>query len=168
MRKIDVCKTLMPPFPNIWTISLTFDPDLWPTDLSINRDHLLNKDNTPTKLDASGAKRSWVIRRTRFGRLARLFTLTFDLLTWVSLGAIYSSRGIFLSSLQRVWHASRGCLPFRTPGSVPLFGTCLCSNCWDQIPRTCHVLTRLFTLNILWYFPDFAFKFVELSVLEVK
>ena len=27
----------------------------------------------------------------------------------------------------------------------PHCGTCLCSNCWDQIPRTCHVFTRLFT-----------------------
>ena len=25
----------------------------------------------------------------------------------------------------------------------PHFGTCLCSNCWDQVPRTCHVFTRL-------------------------
>ena len=31
---IDVCKTLMPPFPNIWMIGLTFDPDLWVNDLS--------------------------------------------------------------------------------------------------------------------------------------
>ena len=38
----------------------------------------------------------------------------------------------------------------------PLFGTCLCSNCWDQIPRTCHVFNRLFTLNTPWYFLDFA------------
>ena len=38
----------------------------------------------------------------------------------------------------------------------PLFGTCLCSNCWDQIPRTCHVFTWLFTLNTPWYFLDFA------------
>ena len=29
----------------------------------------------------------------------------------------------------------------------PHFGTCYCSNCWDQIPRTCHVFTRLFTSN---------------------
>ena len=35
-------------------------------------------------------------------------------------------------------------------------GTCLCSNCWDQIPRTCHVFTRLFTSNTPWYFLDFA------------
>ena len=34
-------------------------------------------------------------------------------------------------------------------------GTCLCSNCWDQIPRTCHVFTRLFTSNTPWYFLDF-------------
>ena len=38
----------------------------------------------------------------------------------------------------------------------PHFGTCLCSNCWDQIPRTCHVFTRLFTLNTPWYFLNFA------------
>ena len=28
--------------------------------------------------------------------------------------------------------------------------------CWDQIPRTCHVFTRLFTSNTPWYFLDFA------------
>ena len=38
----------------------------------------------------------------------------------------------------------------------PHFGTCSCSNCWDQTPRTCHVLTRLFTSNTPWYFLDFA------------
>ena len=36
------------------------------------------------------------------------------------------------------------------------WGTFLCSNCWDQIPRTCHVFTRLFTSNTPWYFLDFA------------
>ena len=63
---------------------------------------------------------------------------------------------VSMEHLQRVWLASRERLPFRTPGSVPLFGTCLCPNCWDQIPRTCHVFTRLFTLNTPWYFLDFA------------
>ena len=43
-KNIDVCETLMPPFPN-----MTFDLDLWPTDLEINRDHLLIKDYLPTK-----------------------------------------------------------------------------------------------------------------------
>ena len=38
----------------------------------------------------------------------------------------------------------------------PPFGTCYCSNCWDQIPQTCHVFTRLFTSNTPWYFLDFA------------
>ena len=28
LKNIDVCKTLMPPFPNIYRIGLTFDPDL--------------------------------------------------------------------------------------------------------------------------------------------
>ena len=59
--------------------------------------------------------------------------------------------------LRRVWHASRKRLPFRTPGSVPHCGTCLCSNCWDQIPPNCHVFARLFTSNTPWYFLDFAY-----------
>ena len=99
-KNIDVCKTLMPPFPNIWKISLTFDPDLWPTDLSINRDHLLSKDYLPTKFEASGEKRSWDIRGTRCGRLTWPLTLTFDLLAWISIGVIYSSRTIYLPKLK--------------------------------------------------------------------
>ena len=43
LKNIDFFKTLMPPFPNICIIGLTFDLDLCPTDLSINRDHLLIK-----------------------------------------------------------------------------------------------------------------------------
>ena len=65
---------------------------------------------------------------------------------------------VSMEHLQRVWLASRERLPFRTPGSVPHFGTCQCSNCWDQIPRTCHVFTRLFTSNTPWYFLDFTLK----------
>ena len=99
-QNIDVCKTLMPPFPNIWMIGSTFDPDLWPTDLSINRDHLLNKDYLPTKIEASGAKRSWVISCTRWSRLAWSLTLTFELMTWISIGVFYSSRTIYLPSLK--------------------------------------------------------------------
>ena len=30
----------------------------------------------------------------------------------------------------------------------PYWGTCLCSNCWDQIPRTCHVFTLDFSPRI--------------------
>ena len=40
----------------------------------------------------------------------------------------------------------------------PHFGTCLCSNCWDQIPRTCHFFTRRFISNTPWYFLDFAYR----------
>ena len=47
-------------------------------------------------------------------------------------------------------------LPFRTPGTVPLFGTYLCSNCWCQFSRTCRVFSRLFTYNTPRYFLDFA------------
>ena len=84
----------MPPFPNIWTIGLTFGPDPQPTDESINRDHLLKKDYLPTKFEASGAKHSWVISCTW------PLTLTFDLLTWISIGVIYSSSNQGLSTYQ--------------------------------------------------------------------
>ena len=82
----------------VWKTDMTFD--LGPTDLTINRDHLLIKDYLPTKFEASGAKRSWVISCTRFGRLTWPLTLTFDLLTWLSIGIIYSSRTIYLPSLK--------------------------------------------------------------------
>ena len=65
--------------------------DLWPTDLNINRGHLLIKDYLPTKFEASGAKSSWVISCSRWSRLAWPLTLTFDLLTPISIGVIYSS-----------------------------------------------------------------------------
>ena len=44
----------------------------------------------------------------------------------------------------------------------PPFWTCLYSNCWDQIPRTCHVFNRLFTSNTPWYFVDFFFCILTL------
>ena len=97
---IAVCKTLMPPFSNIWRIGLTFYTDLWPTDLNINRGHVLIKEYLLTKFEASGAKHSWVISCTRWSRLALPLTLTFDLLTWISIGIIYSSRTIYLPSLK--------------------------------------------------------------------
>ena len=137
MWNIDVCVTLMPPFPNLSRIGLTFNLDLWPTnlnidrghllikdylptkfdasgakrswvrlawpltlDLNINRDHLLIKDYLPTKFEASGAKRSWVNSCTRWSRLVWPLTLTFDLLTWILIGIIYSSRNIYLPSLK--------------------------------------------------------------------
>ena len=70
----------------------------WPTDLTIKRDHLLIKDYLPTKFEVSWGKRSWVISCTRWSRLAWPLTLTFDLLTWLSIGIIYSSRTIYLPS----------------------------------------------------------------------
>ena len=100
IMNIAVCKTQMPPFPNMWRVGLTFYLDLWPTDLSANRDHVRMKDYLPTKFEASGAKRSRVIRYTRFERLKWPLTLTFDLLTWLSIGIIYSSRTIYLPSLK--------------------------------------------------------------------
>ena len=84
-----------------WVIScMTFDLDLWHTDLNINRDHLLIKDYLPTKFEASEAKHSWVISCTRWSKLAWPLTLTFDILTWISIGVISASRTIYLPSLK--------------------------------------------------------------------
>ena len=84
----------------MWRVCLTFDLALWPTDLNINRDHLLIKEYLPTKCEASGAKRSWVISCARYGRSTWPLTLTFDLLTWKSKEIIYFSRTIYLPSLK--------------------------------------------------------------------
>ena len=86
----------MPPVTNLPRIGSTFDIDLSPTDLNINRGHLRVKDYLPTKFEASGAKRSWVISCTRCGRLTWPLTLTVDLLTWISIGIIFSSWTIYL------------------------------------------------------------------------
>ena len=76
------------------------DLGLWPTYLNITRDHLLIMDYLPYKFEASRAKHSWVISYTRCGRPTWPLTLTFNLLTWLSIGIIYSSRTIYLPSLK--------------------------------------------------------------------
>ena len=62
---------------------------------------------------------------------------------------------VSMEHLQRLWHARREHLPFRTPGSAPLFETCLCSNCWDQIPGTCHFFYSTshleYSLVLYWF-----------------
>ena len=49
-------------------IGVTFDLDLWPTDLKINRYHLLIKDNLPTKFEVCEVKCTRVTDCTRWGR----------------------------------------------------------------------------------------------------
>ena len=78
------------------------DLDLWPTYLKINRDHLVILDYLPTKFEAFEAKHSWVISCIRYGWSTWPLTLTFDLLTWKSIGIIYLSRTIYLPSLKLV------------------------------------------------------------------
>ena len=79
-----------------------------------------------------------------------------------------------MEHLQRVWLASRECLPFWTPGSVPLFWDM--PMCRDQISRTRRVSRLLFALNTPRHFPDFAcftqhstiFKFYMWRHIEVQ
>ena len=87
------------PFPNVSRIGFTFDLHLWPTDLNIDRGHLLIKDFLPTKYEASGAKHSWLTGCTRCGIPPWPLTLTFDLLTWISIG-IFTHQGL---STYQVW-----------------------------------------------------------------
>ena len=58
---------------------------------------------------------------------------------------------VSMEHLQRVWHVSRERLSFNPP-----FWTCLCSNCSDQISRTCLIFTRPFTLYTPRYTLGFA------------
>ena len=130
--KLDVCETQIPPSPTYEKIGLTFDLDLsptdlkllwqtildlpvtqgvgdqhdlwpWPTDLNINRDHLLLIDYLPSKFEVYGTKRSWVINCTRCGLTTWPLTLTFDPLTWLSIQIIYLSRTIYLPSVLSFW-----------------------------------------------------------------
>ena len=66
----------MPPFPYIYRIGLAFQTDLSPTDLNINRGHLIIKDYLLTKFEAFGAKHSGGISCTRWSRLEWPLTLT--------------------------------------------------------------------------------------------
>ena len=54
---------------------------------------------------------------------------------YTNLWPYYRTRPILwkvsLEYLRLVWHADRGRLLLQTPGPVP-YGTCICSNCWDQ------------------------------------
>ena len=80
---------------------MSFDLDLWPTNLKINRNHLLIVDYLPTKFESSRTKNCWVISCTRYKISTwRPLTLTFDSLTWIYIGTDYSSRTIYLPSLK--------------------------------------------------------------------
>ena len=81
---------------------MTFDLDLWSSDLNISRDHLIIMVLVylRTKFEACWAKRSWVISCTMWSRLAWPLTLTFDLLIWIWIGIIYSSRNIYLQRVK--------------------------------------------------------------------
>ena len=84
----------------------------------------------------------WLPNRLSTNFMTLIQSLTFTEL-WV----------VFLEHLQRMWHASRERLPFRATGSVPHLGTCLCSNCLDQIHRTC-----LSLLDFSPWIPLYAFS----------
>ena len=63
---------------------------------------------------------------------------------------------IFMEHLWQVWHTSRERLPFWTPGSVLLFGTSLCSICWDQFPELAVSFLDFSPWISPWYFLNFA------------
>ena len=87
--------------------------------------------------------------------------LTFDQLQWFPIrlstnfmtlisGLTFTElRVASIQHLQRVWLVRRERLPFRTPGSVLLLGTCVCSNCWDQFYRSRRIFSRLSTFPLL-------------------
>ena len=76
-----------------------FDLDLWTCDLKIARDHLLIQGNPCTKFGIDQVKRSKNIeRKTQWAEKSGL-TLTFEHLTWKSIGIIYLLRATPAPSL---------------------------------------------------------------------
>ena len=80
------------------TVTLTCDIDIQPSDLKINRGHLTVMTNVAMKFHDPRRKRSWVIIPKPFSFLQSTIlllqvtvTLTFDLVTWKSIGVICRS-----------------------------------------------------------------------------
>ena len=69
-----------------------FDLDLWTCDLKINRDHLLMGRNPCTKFGIDQVKGSKDIEQTTQWAEKSGLTLTFEHVTWKSIGIIYSLR----------------------------------------------------------------------------
>ena len=81
-------------------------------------------------------------------REVHMYGLSTNFMTLIPSLTFTKLRVVSMEHLQRVWLASRERLPFQTPGFVPLLGTCLYSNCWDQFYRTCCcIFSWIFTLN---------------------
>ena len=76
-----------------------FDLDLWTCDLKINRDHLLIEGNPYTKFGIDQVKGSKDIERTTHWAEKIGLTLTFDHVTWKSIGIICSLRATPAPSL---------------------------------------------------------------------
>ena len=76
-----------------------FDLDLWTCDLKINRDHLLIEGNPCTKFGIDQVNGSKDIERTTQWAEKSGLTLTFEHVTWKSIGIIYSLRATSAPSL---------------------------------------------------------------------
>ena len=76
-----------------------FDFNLWTCDLKINRDHLLIGGKPCTKFGIDQVKGSKDIERTTHWAEKSGLTLTFDHVTWKSIGIIYSLRATPARSL---------------------------------------------------------------------
>ena len=86
-----------------WVISCRrYGQSTWPLTFTLLtwKSKLLTLDYLPTKFEACKTKHCWVIGRTRYRRSTWPLTLTFAILTWISIGIIYSSRTIYLPSLK--------------------------------------------------------------------
>ena len=85
-----------------------FDLDLWTRDLKINRDHLLIGCNLCTKFGIDQVKGSKDNERTIQWAEKSGLTLTFEHVTWKSIGIIYSLRAIPAPSLVMIkWRGQK-------------------------------------------------------------
>ena len=85
-----------------------FDLDLWTCDLKINSDHLFIEGNPCTKFGIDQVKGSKNIERKIQWAEKSDLTLTFDHLTWKSIGIIHSLRATPVISLVLIkWRIKR-------------------------------------------------------------
>ena len=83
---------------NHFTVLSHPDLDLWPSDLKINRGHLRVMINVPMKFHDPRPNYSWVIIQETILLFRVTVTLTFDLVTWKSIGVICESWSMYLWS----------------------------------------------------------------------
>ena len=131
-------------FTELWVVSMEHLQRVW----LASRERLPLR--TPGSVPLFGGLACALIVETSFPRLYTNL-MTVPKLTLTEMRGFHGAFATGVASHQ-------GALTLPDTWFRPPFWDLLMLQRWDQIPRTCHVFTRLFTSNTPWYFLDFAFS----------